>query len=212
MKKINIICSILLFICSLLVLCAFTIFNKHFIQHVFDKNNYYELIYNNIKKDNNINIYNYELDYKDVKKDLNSYISSKYSKKFNTKIELKELDTDKIYNKYIQFDGLKIKNKNIIIYLIEIFTLILIFVTANAFTSNKSKIKIYNILVLVGILCFILYGILYFSINLNNIYLSSIFHDSLKILLGYSIFLIELSIFYKLKIMNKLNKFFKKTK
>ena len=201
--KNNIICIISLYIVSILVLTTFTLFNKHFVKYEFDKHNYYNLIYKNITKDLDKDNLDYNLDIKDVKRDLDEYIDSKYSKTFNTKIDSKK-DTKKLYNKHISFDHINMSNKNIKIYIIEIVTIIFIFITGDIFIKTKKKNNVFIIFLVTGILLINTSLVLYIINNIKNEILFDLINKYIHFILGYGIIVIEIAIFNKYKIFDKI--------
>lgn len=210
MKIINILEGILLAITIYLIIICITLVNSHFIIHVLDINNYYDIIYNNIKNDmsNYDSNLTYNLDIKFIREDVKDYVKSYYSDNiYINRIIVNDIDIipneiSDIYNNNIKFNKI-IKNvrfKHDIIYLI---TIIMVILTGIIFIKTKYKHNIKFIMFISGIILIIMYGISYCLLNINIDIINKIFIKSFHYILAIGILLFEYYIFdYFMKKLN----------
>jgi hypothetical protein len=147
-----------------------TIFNKNYIKRYLDKYNYYEIKYNNIKKEIEYldNTYEYELSIDDVKEDINYYVSNNFENiqihRFDNK------DMNDIYSSNVKIDNYFIEhsNYNTIKILSIIIMITLIIITFELYLNLKCEV--YNFLFMSGIfgliINYIMYKAFYFNLDI----------------------------------------------
>lgn len=204
-RIINILLSFLLTITIFVTIFTLTILNDNFIKMNLKKYDYYDVVYENIKRDlleynNNLD---YSLDKNKMIKDINTYVKSRYDNKYYiSKIETDVEDSEirDIYNKNIKFNNIfKDYNMVMIIYGIYLFDIILIIITGTVFVKTKKNHDIYLILVVSSVISFFVYGVIYITNNINIDILSHIVNSFAHYYLAINIILFEYSLFKKIK-------------
>ena len=183
-KILNILLGLLLSITFFLVIICFTLLNDNFVKHYFDKNNFYELLYNEVKDNGE-----YE-DLSEYKYYINKYIDSDYHSFLD----------DNSFSKFV--NKINYSKWQTIIYLA---TIIFIIVTGTLFNKTKKIHDLKTILLETSIILILTYGIIYIFNSVSNIVVFNLIDISNHYLLGSSIILLELSLYWIIK-----NKYVKK--
>lgn len=200
MKKIliNLILSIFFSITLISVVFCLTLLNNKFVIHQFEKNNYYDVILNNLKNEDLTLKYNLN----QIKKDVNNYIKNGYKNNYKSNI-LGDTKKVEIYNNHIKFLNLKYEFYKIKV-VGYIITFILVIFTGNVLLKTKKYHDIFLILIMGFVISVLGYGFIYIFNNIENIIVSSVVNTANHYLLAISIILLEIGLFNKIK--TRLNK------
>lgn len=192
---------VLAIFCSWLIL---VLLNENFIIKEMSKNNYYDIVYDNIMRELESE-YSYascSIDKSVLESDINKYVKDHFSMK-NIQNAIKcdrDIDLDKLYENHIMFKILKNKNTKVIYYLLCLITLVIIMIVGTIFIKTQKKHAISMIIFISSILLLGVYGILYLFVDLSNDMLNSIFVSANHYLLALAVLFLEISIIKKLNI------------
>lgn len=179
MKRIlNIFLGLLLSITIFLVIICFTLLNDNFIKHYFEKNDYYELLYNEVKENGE-----YE-DLSEYKYYINKYIDSDYHSSLN----------DNSFSKYI--NKINYSKYQTIIYFI---TLLFIFITGTLLNKTKKQHNLKIIGLETSIILILIYGIIFIFNSISNEIIFHLISISNHYLLGIAIIILETSLYFIIK-------------
>jgi hypothetical protein len=204
MKLINILESILLSICIIMVVLSFTLFNTRFIIHEFTKHDYYQMIKDNINKEVDVE---YTIDDSLLKNDVNSYINGYFNdRSFTNKIMINEdvipSKYDEIYNRNIKVIG-PYKNVRMIKDIFDVATIIMLIVTGTILNKTKKKHNINTIGLITSITGIIISFIILYTMNYGTI-INGMVKDIYYVYLGFNILLLITPIY--LSVYNKIVK------
>ena len=189
---INIIESILLAITIFLVMSFFTLGNRNFYYHEFDKYKYYDKVYKDIKNELNDKEIKNNITIKDVKEDINKYVKNSFNMQIVNRV--KE-DKENIYVTKITFDN---KFKDIDVDLIKnivfISALIMIAITGIVFKKTKEIHSLKLISILSSILIIITFGVIKLFVNIPIDIINKCFIDASYYLLFISVLIICINI------------------
>ena len=176
---INIINSLLLSIAIFICVISFTLLNKYYLIHEYEKYNYYQVSIDYITE----HIDNVEIDINKLKKDINDYIKNY----FKDKNYSSELDRD-IYNQAIRRIG---PYNDLRLYrdLFDLFAIVFVIITGIVLNKCKKKHNINVIFILSGITGIIVSFIIYINIKYDYM-INNILIDYYKMYLGVNILLL----------------------
>lgn len=201
MKKLsNLILIILFSLCGSLVILFLTFFNPHFILHEITKYNYYEKINVKLVEELETLEIDYIIDSKILNNDIEKYVKSRYKKYYIGNKIKSSCDTEKVYLKYVKFDGFFEKNKiHEITYILFVTLLVLIIITGSLFNKTKKYHNLNIILLMSSIIMILLYGVFSIFIKIDNDFIYQAIVDSNHYLLGISVVILEISLFKIIK-------------
>lgn len=196
----SVLIGLLLSFTVLFLFSFLTIFNKNYIKRYMEKNNYYEIKYNNIKEQIEYldSDYKYELTVDEVKADINDYVSNNFDNiqihRFDNK------DINDIYSKNVKIDNYFIEhNKYNFIKIIVIIVMIsLVIVTFELYLNLKCEI--YNFLFMSSFFGFIINFIMYKSFYFNLDIIDYLYNKYMLFYLIANIVQLVLSIYYYISI------------
>lgn len=183
-RTLNIFLGLLLSITIFLVIICFTLLNDNFIKHYFEKNEYYELLYSEVKENGE-----YE-DLSEYKYYINKYIDSDYHSSLS----------DNSFSKYI--NKINYSKWQTIIYF---STFLFIIITGTLFNKTKKQHNLSNIILETSIILILIYGIVFIFNSISNEIIFNLVNISIHYLLGLAIILLEISLylFFKNKYVKK---------